>query len=195
MKSKKESVFPALLFIGVLFLQNANAIPVGGVSEATHSETFSIGGGSAIVDCEVFKYASGEYVYTYQITNQDSAVALSFFSIAISNVCSAYSPCVDSDPIHGYIDPVFWTVCGSPPESVNSLFGDTISSGETSAILWFISDDVPSLGPAAGVLSGTYLGAQVFSVGALLTPIPEPATLVLLGMGGLVVFTRKKWSA
>lgn len=188
MKMTKRTRFFSLLVVAIVFAQNAGAIPVGGVLNDSYSGTFDTGFGLAVVDCEVYAYTSGEFVYTYQISN-DSAIGFSFFSVGIPEGADAWSPSVDSDPISGDVDPVFWTVAGSPVQSVDYLFADTIDNTETSAILWFVSSHTSHLG------SGTLFGRNVSTTADLLTPIPEPATFVLLGTAGLWILTRKRRSA
>ena len=190
MKSKKEFGFLVSLLMAILFAQNASAIPVGGVLYDSYTATFDTGSGYAIVDSDVYEYASGEYVYTCQIFNQNSTIGFSFFSVGILDGATAWSPSIDSDPIQGWVDPVFWTVVGSPVQSVDYLFANTIDTGQRSALLWFVSDSIPVFG--GGMLFGTLSGVGVSTTGNLLTPVPEPATLVLLDIGSaMMTLTRK----
>ena len=185
MKMTRRTRFFSLLIVAIVFAQNAGAIPVGGVLHDSYSGTFDTGFGLAVVDCEVYAYTSGEFVYTYQISN-DSTIGFSFFSVGIPEGADAWSPGVYSDPISGDVAPVFWTVAGSPVQSVDYLFADTIDNTETSALLWFFSSHTSHLG------SGTLFGRNVSTTEDLLTPIPEPATFVLLGTAGLWILTRKR---
>ena len=146
----KSKGFLALLIVATLLAQNASAIPVGDnlLDDSLYDVTYSIGSGSAEVDCEVYKYTSGvytdKYLYTYQISNIDSGIGLSLFSVGILDGASAYSP--NYDHIIGAVDPTNWAVVGSPVQSVNGLFIDTIGNGQSSALLWFASDYASTLG-------------------------------------------------
>jgi len=187
MKSRKRFIFIVSLATTIGFAQNVMAIPVGGTLRDSHSATFDTGFGVAVVDSKVYEYVSGEFVYTYQIDNQDSAIGFSFFSVGIPDGANAQSPSVDSDPISGWVDPVFCTVAGSPVQSVDYLFADTVDSGERSSVLWFVSDHTYGLGKS------TLFGKNVCTMEDLLTPIPEPATIALFGIGGLIInLTRKR---
>jgi len=188
MKMIRKIGFFSLLVAAALFAQNAGAIPVGGVLYESYSGTFDTGFGLALVDCEVYEYTSGEFIYTYQIFN-NSTIGFSFFSVGIPEGADAWSPSVDSDPITGWVDPVFWTVAGSPVQSVDYLFADTIDYAETSALLWFVSSHPSNPG------LGTLFGRNVSTTGEVLTPVPEPATFVLLGTAGIWILTRKRRSA
>lgn len=219
----KRPVFLVLLLVATLFARNANAIPVGGALYVSHSATFDTGSGYVIVDCKVYEYTSNGadlYVYTYQISNQDSDIGLRFFSVGISEGTMAWSPGIDSDPISGYIDPVLWTIPDSPVQSAGHLFVDTIDSGQQSSLLSVVGDHTPHLGKGTAFAifadtigggehsallwfvsnckpyldSGTVFAGNVSTTENLLTPVPEPATIALLGIGGLVMLTRKKRS-
>jgi hypothetical protein len=188
----KSKGFLVALVVVALLSQNASAIPAGGVMEASYTETLSITAGSALVDCEVYSYASGDYegkyVYTYQISNIDSGIGLSLFSVGILDGAGAES--ASYDHITGAVDPINWAVVGSPAQSVDALFINTIGNGQSSALLWFASDYASTLGN--GALFGTSSGIPYYATGDLLTPVPEPATLTLFGIGALITLTRRR---
>ena len=194
----KSKGFLALLIAATLFAQNASALPVGDkwLYDSLPDVAFSIGSGSALVDCEVYKYTSGdyvnEYVYTYQISNVDSGVGLSLFSVGILPGADAYDPNFELLP--GVVAPASWSVVTSGVvESVNGLFTSVIESGglwSASVPLWFVSDSEPILGN--GALFGTSSGIPYYATGDLLTPVPEPATLTLFGIGVLITLTRRR---
>ena len=191
MLSRTSLKFVLLLVIATLCAQGAFAIPVGGVPEDTVSEAFDIGGGIATVDSTVYSYGSDEYVYAYQISNS-SSVGISFFSVSIATDTYAFEASWDSDS--GVVGPAYWDTAGSPVQSVDGLFVDTIDSDDlSSAVLWFKSSHSPTLG--SGVLFGSSSGVPYSATGSVLTPsaTPEPATILLLGLGSAVMtFTRRR---
>ena len=188
-----------MLFVVTQSSQHANALPTGDnfLYDSLLDVTFSMGSGSAEVDCKVYKYTSGDYadkyVYTYRISNVDSSIGLSFFSVGILDDANAYDP--DFDVLVGAVEPALWAIVRlSPPEtqveSVNGLFTHTIDNGFSSASLWFVSDYAST--SSSGVLFGTSSGAPCYATGDLLTPIPEPATIFMFGTGWLMTLIRKR---
>jgi len=198
MKMTRRTRFFSLLFVVTLFAQNARSVPVpvGSTMEDHDSTTFVIGSGSAVVNSNVYYgYTSGpyqdKYVYTYQIIN-NSGMGLSSFSVGILDGANAFAP--DVEEAVGTVNPTYWTTVGSPVQSVDALFADiTIGDSESSAILWFVSNYTSTSGN--GMLFCMSSGSPYYATGDLLTPIPEPATFVLLGTAGLWILTRKRRSA
>jgi hypothetical protein len=195
MRAVRESGLLVCLFVTVLIAQSAIAVPIGdkSVYDRLADVTFTIGAGSAEVDCEVFNYTSGDYadkfLYTYQILNIDSGIGLSFFSVGIKDGAVVYDAQFDS--LGGAVEPLVWTTVGSPVQSVEALFTLPIEDGAYSALLWFVSDHEPTMGSAG--LSGTGSGVPHYASADMLAPIPEPATVFLLGFGGaMLTFARRR---
>jgi hypothetical protein len=168
-------------------LQNASAIPVGGTLIDDSSFTFDTGLGYAIIDCQVFQYTSGDFVYAYQILNQNSPIGFSLFSVGITDGVNATSPSYDSDPIAGWVNPFIAVATGTPVQTIDYHFiMNTLDTTEISAVLWFVSDSAPGLGVA------TLYGANIATTDIVKVPVPEPLTFSLLAGGGMLLFTRKR---
>ncbi len=148
----------------------------------------------ATVTSQVYNnYQSGPYVdkfvYTYQITNISTA-GVSFFSVNILGADEPESP--GWETIGDSIDPFYWDFAASPP-SVDGYFSNKIADGESSSLLYFVSDNQPGLGE--GTLVGMDTNSNfVNATGDLTVPVPEPAALILLGSGWLIAIRRKKRS-
>ncbi len=136
-----------LLFLSFLLLvisaQNVSAIPAG-LKTLMWSEdrTFLNFDDSPIaqVDCDVWRYDPGPYLYTYQITNI-SETHLSFFMMEILDAAGIQS--TDYDLEGDWVEPDVWAVNASG-QSVNALFNtNSLDMGEMSALLWYLSDYEP----------------------------------------------------
>ena len=198
MKTVRKIILVSLLLCAILLTQSANAtvVPAGWGSHDSGTSTFNnVMNSSAMADVEwdiYYDYGTshqyeGRYIYSYKITNT-SAAAFSFFSVEILDAAIANISDLNIDAMTG-VAPDQWATVNSPMQSVEATFTSVIGSGQSSAILWFVSTDGPGSGD--GALVGMSSG-YVFAVGTLPTPVPEPVTVALLGIGSLIGWRRKR---
>ena len=163
----------------------AATVPVGWTSSQNDFADYSILGNTVRITSDVYGYATGDYVYAYQVTNT-SSVPLSFFSVAVYPGADVFD--VFYDLSGSVAEPDSWgaVVSSTQVESVNAMFfTDALENdGISSAILWFKSNYGPEPGNAAliGALSSVHYYASVPDSGQVLVPIPEPATIVLFSL-------------
>ena len=164
--------------------------PVG--TPIAYEVTVGIGSGTAKINGAHYQITSGEYIgkyaYTYQITNIDSGVGLSFFSVGIANGVN-----VAHCDTEGAVNPYWGAIGDNPPalvQSVDALFYSPIKNNNSSAMLWFVSDFAPGL--EQGALFGTSAGAPQYATAELFAPVPEPATLSLFAIGGTLAAVARK---
>ena len=188
MKIPKSLFALSCSLAAIIFAQNAFGTFVDAtLISSLYDVPFSITAGDGEVDCEVYQHdITGEYLYTYQITNLTSSVSFSFFSVGIVDGLSAYAPGYDVNPFSSDINPVFYTVTGWPVQTVDYVFSETIGIGQQSSVLFFKSIDAPGLGRA------TLYSSNMSATNNVLVPIPEPATIMLLGSAGLWILGRKR---
>jgi hypothetical protein len=122
---------------------------------------------------------SGSYRYSYQITL--TSTNINYFMVEL--------PVGAAVPINLVLsgigaNPLFWEV-DSPATGVTAFFKPQLSANGSSCVLSFESTDAPVVGSATVGFSGKALTGTVF------TPIPEPATFAMLGLG-MMVFIKKK---
>ena len=189
-----------LVFVVALLqvTQIASALPPGGPPSDTYPAVFDIKSGNANVYYGVYQCTGGEYlneyVYTYQISNEDTGAGLSFFSVGIANGANVKG--WGWDP--GIINPSMWTPTvdyeTSQVQSMGAFFSTPINNGKSSATLWFVSDYGHTTGQ--GFLFGNFAGASQYDTAELFAPVPEPATISLLATGGaFAAFSRKRKAA
>ncbi|MHC4265238.1 MAG: PEP-CTERM sorting domain-containing protein [Planctomycetota bacterium] len=182
--------FAFILLAVSLYAQSASALPVEVSLEDQHIETFNIAGDTVTVESTAYSYETGgDFLYTYEILNE-SAVGLSLFSVGILPASDAFNCSFEGT---GVVDPAIWALVGSPVQSVDGLFIDTIDNdGLSSALLYFDSSHAPTMGNA--VLFGTMSGLGYSASGDVLAPsaLPEPATIFMLGFGGMALLRKRR---
>jgi hypothetical protein len=126
------------------------------------------------------------YLYTYVIDNpEESTQNVSWFSVETDEDADVQSVGYDI----GANAPAIWheivSSMNSTILSVDALFINAIEAGEESTVLFFISSKAPT------TTTGYVGGKSVIVEGDVLSPVPEPATMLILAAGALVTLRRR----
>jgi len=166
------------------------------------SQSFSGSGYGCTFDGEVdyAVYAPGTYGGSLTFSGDHYVYAYQLFNDNISNVVidTFQMGKLAAVPVASAISDHFYSVPGgiaSGPQYIMSenvlylFMAQSVGAGQYSTVLLFSSPSMPTWG--AGVVSGGVTGGVV--VDNLPTPIPEPATVMILGGGVLMMnVTRKR---
>jgi hypothetical protein len=172
------------------FLVAASAVVVAGqasaslephiVSVAPSGANFSwnysadVGGGSAV--------QVGDFVTFYDILGFVSGSAPAGWTVTTANV--GVTPPNVSPPDSPTILNVTYTYNGAPIAGPTNLVGFSfISTFGATGLGWFASDSTSISGPTSGT--------AVQTIGRLVTPVPEPASLAALGLGAVALLRRR----
>jgi hypothetical protein len=134
-----------------------------------------------------------QYIYAYQVFNSSrSNVAVDFFSVGLTG--GAGADLIYTDDTYGYnpqagVEPSISHVFA---QSTGFVFADqNLNPRKWSSVLIFSSVYSPTMGV------GTVSGGGLCGMGILVTPstVPEPATILMIGSGLILLNLRRKCTA
>lgn len=145
---------------------------------------------------QAFELASGDYLYLYQADNFGPSVLEIMAVSPFHSVLESGYLLTGSEPdgfLAGGLRPIGATYDAGVPSPVvsynyPSFFGAHIPAGQHGRTMYLISANAPAMGEAFVINSGT-------AVTDVVVPIPEPATIGLLALGGVLLMVRRRHRA
>ena len=181
---KKLMMISAVL-AGMFFVPSASAL----IDNGSMAEVFTLPGDPGIsvtVASSVAETGPGEYLYTYQVRGIDDLKIISLsvpFLTHLAKPAEVYdfTPAPDDDPAT-----LYWGAIGNPAVAAYALFNPQLLPNGITTEYQFKS--IYAAQEVTGFVDEAQLGSLY---GTLLAPVPEPMTLSLLALGGLMVRRRR----
>lgn len=184
-----KKAIPCILALCIVCTQAIASFPAyvgsGPIQEVTDEFAPVYGSGQATVTSQVYEGQDGNYIYAYLISG--STAKFTWFSVALDPAITVIS----WDYELPGTAPAIWAPVDSPATSIEAFFATGLTSGD-SALLWFTSPESPDMG--TGALARMSNTGGTYAIGELIVPTPEPATLIMLGIGWLAMrpYRRKR---
>jgi len=196
MKSARLAPLVGLLLGPIAVASAAHDLPGLGTPLLSGSASYVTGSNSATVDYAVFApgdftgtdpSGGAEYVYAYQFFVNVGSNPLYLATIAVDDPDAANQAALGTT---SGVAPGLLSLDPVGTKSFVSLFNPTVvTAGSNSQVVLFTSPNPPTY----GTTSVTFVAAPaVVSATLIPTPLPEPATMVLLAMGGLLIRRRRR---
>ncbi|GMU23922.1 MAG: hypothetical protein AMXMBFR13_39990 [Phycisphaerae bacterium] len=191
-----SSIRTLVSIVVVLLASSAFAGPLAtdaaGLPAFTGSANFASGALTAVMDYSVFAPGAytgadpsggSEYVYAYQVFNTSTSRNINGFSVGLLAGGGAHNESADAGyPMVGGVAPTFVSI-GATSMAADFVAPEILTGGFSQVVIL-----TSPLGPtfaSASVQSG---GLQAQNLAP--TPIPEPTSLLLLGLMGLAMCPR-----
>ena len=187
------AAFLCLFFVpcvsGGLLLSDPCAIP------AWTGTTSYDSGGVLLADVDYAVFAPGdyggidpsggtEYVYAYQVFNNSPDGSISMFSVGLIDGSGATGDTID--PAYGGdVTPTITYIDYGSNSFKIALFTPSLPAGQFAEVGLFTSPNPPVMIVSSVINSGRS------AEGIAPTPVPEPATISLLGLASLALLRRK----
>jgi len=145
---------------------------------------------------QAFELASGDYLYLYQAENHGPSVLEIMAISPFTDLVGSGYLLAGSEPagfLAGGLLPIGATYDAGVPSPVISYnypswMGAYIPAGAHGRTMYLVSPNAPTMGEAYIIDSGT-------AVTDVVVPLPEPATMGLLALGGALLMVRRRHRA